>query len=392
MKTTRSLIVPLALVALSLVLPATRLSAAEGIRAGVFKIYPTLEVDTSYDSNVYLESDHPHGDFLISVLPSLKLFLPMQQLSLQCEGKADFVRYLDHTDQNSNNYQVTGAVQGHFPGGFSFDVADMFKHTYFPTLQEFDVAEYFNMNQFYVQGTYQIRDALKFELQYYNYIFAYQKTNDLDRIENTFGGTLYWRFLPKTDALLELGYSRLGYTDPAFDNKNNQNFQVRAGLAWQATGRTKGTLLVGFNRKDYPTGVTANTTSLVAAIMTDTELSAYTILHLELKRATVESDYPNNPYYLSTRFLADLSRKITYKISVDGGVFVRLDDYPNETTEGTQTDVRSDLYLGGQLGLEFRIFRWLTLHAKYTYVNRNSNLDVFDYPIHQIDLSATASF
>jgi hypothetical protein len=369
--------------------------ASKGIKAGSLKLYPALDVMVEYDTNVTLAPEDEIDDTIWYVTPYLKILLPMRNFFAQVEGKASIVRYSDFTEDDHDIYSLSGSLGGDFPGGLSFTLADTFSRNYLRTQTEFDVAEYYDTNQLYGRLAYTFHRDMRAELEYFNYIFAYEETNDLDRTENTFSGTFYYKFRPKLSALLEGTFTDYAYDDKVFDYKDNQSWQLRLGLTFLATGKTTGEVRIGYQNKKYEFD-----------LIRDDDQSSYwtavgkvshafhrdTILDIELLRATVESDYIDNPYYLSSRIEADLWHRFTHRISGKVGLYWRNDAYPNETTEGEQTAERDDDYLGGIVSLSYDIRRWLSIIGDYRIVDRDSNLDVFDYGFQRIGLTVRAAW
>lgn len=367
-------------------------AAGEGIKLGGLRIYPAIQVQETYNSNIFLTADNEEDDFITSVTPSLKFLLPFEDYFIQVDGEASFIRYKDNSKDDNDIYKVSASIGADFPGGLGFVLADTFTRNYLPTQFEFDIAEYYEINQLYAKVDYSLRESFKLDLEYFRYSFTYDESDDLDRVENTYAATLYYKFLPKTSALIEAGFSDLAYNEEIFQFKDNEATQVRAGIKWAMTGKSTGEIRLGYQWKNYSDESVDDGEYFVAIGSMTTAFSRYSLLEIELRRATVESDYTYNPHYLSTRAKADISRNFTYKITGTAGLFIRRDDYPNETTELDQTAERSDNILGGHVGLNFQMLKWLAVNLNYKIQSRQSNLDVFDYDETLVKLALKAAF
>nr|MDT0252179.1 hypothetical protein [Endozoicomonas sp.] len=80
----------------------------------------------------------------------------------------------------------------------------------------------------------------------------YQETNGdpegNNRKNTEYGATAYYRFMAKTDALVEIKQRELNYTDAGKDGYDVTSYLV--GLNWEATAKTSGYLKVGRRERD----------------------------------------------------------------------------------------------------------------------------------------------
>lgn len=80
----------------------------------------------------------------------------------------------------------------------------------------------------------------------------YQETNGTvegnNRKTTEYGATAYYRFMPKTDALVEIKNRELNYTSSDQDGYDVISYLV--GLNWEATGKTSGYAKVGRRERD----------------------------------------------------------------------------------------------------------------------------------------------
>lgn len=368
-------------------------SAAEGIKTEYYKLYPSLKLIETYESNIFQTAEDEVDDYVTTIQPALKVYFPYQNHFLQLEGEAAFNLYADNGDDADNStWKAGGALGGNYPGGLSFLLGDRFTHGWVQSQSGFTVAEYVDYNQAYGNVGFAVRDDLKVELQYFNYDFAYDETDDLDRQENTVSLTLFYRVFPKTSALLEVAWSGIAYDEAGFAYKDNTVWQARAGVKWAATGRTTGEVRIGWQGKEYDEEALEDVDTFVVSAPFSYTISRSTILEVEVFRATLESDYTDNPYTTSTGVRADLSHKLTGKITATAGMGYTAFDYANVTTEEEQTAERSDDLLRGRLKLAFQMYRWLELGAEGVTERYDSNLDRFDWVDTKVTVSATAAF
>ncbi len=361
----------------------------KGIQTGSFMILPSLSLKAGYDSNIYQISESAEDDFIVRVTPALSVALPMESWYLKARGEADAVRYLHHDNASYSTYLAGAEVGALYPGGLDWTLADDFRKGHQVLTSEFIKEDYF-LNAAFGKVSYAFEDAFRIQLSAYNNNYAYDKSDDLDRNENTVAGAFFYQFMPKTSVLVEVAYANIRYGDGGFEYKDNDIYQLRGGLTWDFTGKSTGELKAGWMRKAYDERDDEDFFVLAGSVRTI--FSEFTTVRAELSRGTQESDYTDNPYYLSNSASAGLSQEITEKISGRAGIKWRMDEYPIETTESSKTAKRQDNWLDLNLDLKFQMFRWMTINAGYGYESRDSNFNDFDYEDHRVEIGATISF
>jgi hypothetical protein len=384
------------------VLPAAAQEEEQrGIVLGSLKLYPSVNFDAQYQSNIYRDYHNEEEDIILTFWPALKAFLPIQRFTLLLDGQFTLTRYLDNARDDNTTFSLGGSLGANFPGGLEFQVADLWRRQYLPTEAEFDIAEYFDANQFYVEVAYRFGDRIRLALEYTAIDFTYEESDDLDREEDIWALTLFYRVRPKVSVFLEGGYSELEYHRRPYYIKDNENLQFRGGVRWDFTAKSSGEFRLGMHWKDYQTGISKDERNVVATARLDHAFTDRTILGLELRRQTVESDYyishpedMGNPHYLSTRLGATLRQRFGWRVTGEVGVYYREDVYPNVSHEHelNQTAKRDETALGFHLAGEMGFLNHFTLRLSFGQENRNSNLDAYDYRQRTLSLGLKAFF
>jgi hypothetical protein len=205
-------------------------------------------------------------------------------------------------------------------------------------------------------------------------------TSGSDRRTEEFGGAFYWRVMPRTQVLLDVRR-----TDQSYDRQtspfSSTEKRVYAGVTWEATAQTSGTIKVGSLKKDFDSDLPSFSTTgweglITWAPRTYSKFDFYT------------ARYPTESTGLGSFILADASGVLwthAWSSVLTTGVNLR---YERDKYQGfdRNDDVTS---VGLKAGYRFR--RWLTLGAEFTHTNRNSNQNFFEYDKNFYLLSATAS-
>ena len=80
-----------------------------GVRAGTFLVYPKLELEESYSDNIFSDDDGEQSDFITRILPSLRIESDWANHALSLEGGADVGRYIDHTDEDFEDFHFSAS-------------------------------------------------------------------------------------------------------------------------------------------------------------------------------------------------------------------------------------------------------------------------------------------
>lgn len=80
---------------------------AKGIEVGSFLVFPKLELDEVYDSNIFAEEDSPSGDFVTTVRPSVRLQSRLPRHAVNVLATANVVRYARFESDNHENLEFT---------------------------------------------------------------------------------------------------------------------------------------------------------------------------------------------------------------------------------------------------------------------------------------------
>jgi len=387
---------------LLLLAPKAKAAAGEGVQLGPTLLFPVLKVSGTYDDNFYLTSHNPESGWETSIAPSLRIVLPVRRFYLNAEGGLEFLKYYDIDEGDSTDWFVGAAVGADFPGGLSFKVADRHEVTYLPATQEFGAGEDFTQNNLTATVAYAVSASLRLELSGLRKTFTYDLSDDRDRVESSGRAVLYWKFRPEISALFEGAYESFKYdSNTAQDNNSTE---VALGVTWEFTTKSTGFAKAGYQWKSYDAqDVSLGTEDGEYYTFSGGLNHAFTprtVLGVELLHESEESDFPENPYYLTTAFGANLSQRLTEKLYARAGARYSSDKYPNATSydnpyddvTGVESGKRTDATINASLSLGFDITHWLVLELLYEGEWRDSTYDTFDYDQNRVTLSAKAVF
>lgn len=384
-----------------LLAPAAQAVTGDGVKLGPTLLFPVLNVTGTYDSNFYQAPENPENGWETSIAPSLRLVLPVRRFYINAEGGLDFLNY-DVESVATVDWFVGAAVGADFPGGLSFKIADRQELDYQTPDQEFGPGEDLDVNNLTASVAYAIRTTLRLELSGVRRAYDYETSDGRDRVESLGSLALYWKFRPAISALLEGSYESFAYdSDTAQDNGETQ---AALGLTWDLTEKSTGRIKAGYQWKRYDVqdlslGAEDGGYFTLAAGVRHS-FSPRTVLSADLSHESQESDFPENPYFLTTTVGASLSLRLTSKLYGRAGVRYTSDAYPNATSydnpydgaAGPESGERTDETFDATVALGFDVTRWLALELAYEGEWRDSSFDTFDYDQNRVSLSAKSAF
>lgn len=189
-----------------------------------------------------------------------------------------------------------------------------------------------------------------------------------DRATQEFGGTFYWRVMPKTQFLIDARRTDQSYELPGSPFSSSER-RLYAGVSWEATAQTSGTIKVGSLKKDFESDLPDFSTTGWEGLVT---WAPRTYSKFDFYSAR----YPTESTGLGNFILSDASGVLwthAWSSVITTGVNLR---YQRDKYQGFDRTDDSTI-VGLKAGYRFR--RWLTIGAEYTHTNRNSNQDFYDY-------------
>jgi hypothetical protein len=377
------------------------------IKIGPVAVHPFVGLTETYNDNIYRNYGNfkSEADFITSLSPGIQFFLPVQRHSFQLDYQADLNWFASNSNTNFANQRVGGAMKLDFPGGLLINLSDYFSDAKIPRKAKNgdnsandpyrDLP--YTQNIFDAKAKYQFVDRWAVEGRYTNFNYAYKNSYDdsgsLKR--DIFGGSVYYRFTPKVDALVDYNYGKTTYkTSSTNDNKEQS---VYAGLSFDPTAKLRGYLKLGWAKKDYEQDVpNRNNTINTFAALGDLNylLSRYDSLTLKLNRSIREDIDTNAPYTFTDASLW-YSHILAWneKISLNANLGYGTSKFEASTVDIDGTiKTRDDKRYYGGVGVAYALQRWLNLGLNYSYTNNDSNMLNYNYKENKVWFSAIAAF
>ncbi|MDF9393277.1 MULTISPECIES: outer membrane beta-barrel protein [Methylococcus] len=197
----------------------------------------------------------------------------------------------------------------------------------------------------------------------------------------TLGGTFYYRVMPKTSLLVQVDQilSDYQYTPPGAPSLDSLQGRYLAGVLWEPTAKTTGSLRAGYLTKDF------SDSSLGAFGLPTYEAAVswapqtYSTFRLAASRIANESVYLGASFSDSQYYALSWNHVWLERFSSRLEVNAREDKYQN-------SDINNRGY-GVFAGFYYKPQHWLTTGLNYFYNQRRSTRNQYDYDRNMIELN-----
>ena len=352
-----------------------------GITVGAFNLYPALEMDVGYDSNVFATSSPTNGSIYTAIRPSLELRSDWANHSLRLFANGSFGFYPAASTQNFQNYGIL--AEGKLDIQYDFYLAGMagFRRTtealgtpdvsfaQAPTVVDtipVQLTLYQKFNQFFYQLS-----AAATRYRYYDYSTI-----------TSLGLPAASRNRSEYEERLRLGYEVIddvsfwvspGLTQRIYVDPTNIAGQERDSTGWDVTFGTTikfgpKTGLEGFIGKQNLTYLADGTSTGATTFGLAGNWNGYAPLMIRpsILRSINESALTNYQNYISTTVGVDFTYDIHGPWKGVGGIAYNTADY---TPAYGVPDVnpRTDYFLKGSIGVLYQFRPEYSIGPVYEY-------------------------
>ena len=360
---------------------------ASALNLGKFIVRPYLGFQTIYDDNVYALDLNKVHDWYFLTSPGILLKLGRRDNTVELEYRTDIYRYVDTGNFNDVEDHFIRAGAGFKLSRLSFRVNDMATRGHESRQQVNAAITGAGLNRYWsndasARASYELSAKTKLAITYDNYYIDYSNASlDFqDRMDNGVTGDFYYSITPKTSLVAEGVYRDVHhYQDTPEANRLNSNeYWAMAGVTWDITAKSTGTVKVGYEWKDFKSG-RKNFDSPVYQVNIDHKFTAKTAMRLEGLRQANETDDPRVDYYTVTSGSLSLFYNPLTKLELKPYVSAVNDLYSGELTVDGDTARRSDLLISAGIDVTYRMNKWVSFAVGYRHTKRSSNLTFYDY-------------
>ena len=366
------------------------LPAALQIPDTPFFISPYLGLAAGYDDNLFFSHANEKSSTLYIFSPGFKVDArtagKVLQLNYQGQaaeyGQSPKDNYVDHNFHGQldmaldhRNFLKLGLdwIKGHDPRGSTDRPIGEYPDRY-------EVTSPFATYAFGAPGA-----KGRIELYAGEAMRRYLNNRDVtvgsDRDTREYGGAFYWRAMPRTYLMAEARETEIDYriSDSPLSADETRYY---VGVTWEATAATTGTVKYGRLQRDFKLASLQDFSGPSWEASITWLPRTYSKFDFYSARQTNESTGLGD-FIVTT--VAGVAWNHAWSSYLSSVVDLR---YQKDQYHGfdRKDEIKT---LGVKMG--YRLRRWLTLGAEYTFIQRDSNVPQFDYNKNVYLLTATAS-
>lgn len=377
-------------------------------------LHPFLFLEGTYTDNLYYTNTNEQDDFITSIAPGLWIAVPANREKLLQINTSpinpgglrvsrmkpesnrrmqtyfmyspSFVFYADNSEHDNVNHTAEGLFQYNFDMGLSVDLMDKFnkrQETNYNAEQRFD--EYYE-NVLNLLFVYQPSDKFKFRVDLSNYWIDFDDSvNDFrDRMDNSMGAYVFYKFRPKTSMFALYEFADISYdTNEILDSRE---YRYYLGLDWDITADSRGRVKGGLIKKVFDDSRFGEEEGFSAELQLLHSFNPKRHASIAAYRRYTESSIESAYTVLTTGVDFALMQRFTPKWSGSLNVLYYRDDFQdNIAAGGAGRDREDDTFRIGP-ALIFEPRDWMKVDLGYYFSKRDSNIDQFDFENNTISL------
>lgn len=376
-----------------------------GIKAGPFRLFPSLGYGIAYSDNIFALHDNKKSDLVHLVAPALQAHLPiLGKHSFVASYAATRMFYDKYSQGNNGTLQnMQGQLNLNFPSrlGVNLQVGQI--AGFDPRGSELDIqsADITKWNVNTVLGQAQYRGnygGVGLQLRSSRWNFT-NNGQDLtrNRLDNYGSVNFYGALTPKTSLGLGAGVSETIYET----NKqlNSFSYNIYAGLNLGATGKTSGQIQVGYGVLNFDRapmtpadprlatgGNGAQFLNIYGAINWNATSKIRVTLrpfrNIQQAAPTVVGTTNGNvggSFFKRTGFRLQVRHQTTRRFSTMLFYYYFNNQFSDEITVNGVTGKRTDNLQSMGIRFQYKTRMWLGFWVEYIYRNRTSTFDQFEY-------------
>lgn len=381
------------IIAAVLLMPAVA-TAQGNIKFGNLEVNPFVSTQETYDSNIYMTKTQRKSAMINRSVMGVDLVENLgSRYDLKAGYNMELLGYSRETDDNNAaHHNAMLGFAAKLPKGMGFKVDDKYSQTTDQATTQYTERAKRVQNVMGMSFNAPLRGKFGFNLAvqhtYHNYI---SNNPTLDREELLMGFDVDYKWQPKTKLFLSYRHGILNYQAGFTNDATYENIDV--GMVGKIAPKLTGTVAVNTQLRKYDKDLgnakdDATTAGYSAQLkwvpMAKTDVIVYG------KRANVETNYGDARFYTSSLTDITVSRMVR-KIKVGMGLMYEDVRYSDEYSSSVARK-RADENFSLRLTADYKIQKWLCANFGYTYKDRSSNFDTFEYKDNMISLGLKAQF
>jgi len=370
--------------------PAPALDLGEWVPG--LKLSPFVSERVEYQTNVFQTPSHSKDDVVFKTIPGFLADYTFGAHSLSAGYRAEILRYLDLTNQDTVHHFGVAQLRLDFPRTL-LNLRDDFARTSDPPGTELTGRILSTTNVFKPEAEYRLTQRFSLGL---NYAWTHVRFDDrfiadlIDRDEHRAGAAVFWKVVPKGDVFFSYTYGRVIFTTAT--DRDYTDHLIAVGLRGDITSKLSSTLRVGYEIRDPDSSGQPSFGGLFLGGDVTYRPTERTTITLATQRATQESTFGTDAFYVTTNGTLSVTQQLLTKLSVTARLGGGVNDYSTKQTADGKTAFRRDPFLLAGVQADYDIQPWLRTGVEYARISRDSNFPSFRFVDERISGRVTLQF
>ncbi len=351
-----------------------------GIPVGPLTVFPGIDLAHGYDDNLFLRPTARTSSSYTVVSPYVRAEAKTGPHKYDIGLRIDHGRYHSSTADKYTDYALIGNGDLVFSGRAGLKLRAEHRHGHdgrgssdrgvSATPDEYDntgIDGVFRYGAPGARGRIEV-DAGAFARRYTN---NRATTVDADRDTAQLGGTFFWRVMPRTELLAQVGHRNIDYS-LASSTQDSTETRFLAGVKWEATAATTGTAKFGRMNKKFDAGARQDFSGSSWDVGVRWSPLTYSVFDFTSAKQTGESTGVGDTV-VGANYGVTWSHAWSSRLRTQALASLR-----NDAFTGAGVSRKDDTTTFGlKVAYDFR--RWLRLGAEVTHFERDSNDSTLNY-------------
>jgi hypothetical protein len=327
--------------------------------------------------------------------PQLQFLSSLGQNMIVFDYQADFAKYKNNSQYNTTNHAVnlsgifdhSNRINSEFTLGYLYQAEDPGLNNAQTQLDN----EFNELNRKSARAVFSYGSAasigqfvLGLDHGQQRYSNNQQSFRDFDQQKAT--GTFFYRMAPKTRLLLEASVAKNDYVAVTqFAAPNSDNNTYLAGVEWEATAITSGTLKLGYQKKNFADARLNDIDGLSYFLDMFWQPNTYTTITIGAERRTSESAEQDIGGFTTIGHSLGLQHAFSARTQFKA-------NYTQDRSDFTSSQERTDKLKNITLVLTHRVRKWLDISLNYSHLARSSNEEIYAFSSDAVEFSLSSNF
>lgn len=355
---------------------------AIGIRTGSFTFFPEVTAALGYSDNIYYSATDKVGDAYVVVIPAFRMESDWSRHLVKLQGSIQAQRFFSESRRNQTPWNLAGLTSLEVGPSLRFtpevQLARQYENAFSGetssdrSILSSYLRAYGSLRTEYTSG--QAKLTLAIDDTDYEFsdvtLRTGTKIDQADRDRNLFRvtGQAQYALTPSAAVYVQAGYIKTNYDRFLLNgnpNRDSKGYRVIGGLNFDLAGLMRGTVGVGYTRRDFRSSLYRDVKGLSFEGKLEYFPSELTTVTVAARRIIEDSSIGTNSAFFDNRGLIQVDHELLRNLIVSAFAEATRQSYIDST-------LRADVYRLGASG-NFLSSNWLSFNARATYTGRSTN-------------------